>query len=57
MNPEPSPPPPPGTADPHFGSDEQMLAWCAREGIVPVKDKDGAWDWQAAWQQYQAKHP
>ena len=37
------------SADPHFGSDEDMLAWCKAEGITPVKDAEGAWDWQAAW--------
>ena len=39
-------------ADPHFGTDEQMLAWCDREKIQPVKDEDGHWDWHAAWEEY-----
>lgn len=38
--------------DPHFGTDEQMLAWCERENINPVKDEDGQWDWHAAWEEY-----
>lgn len=35
--------------DPHFGTDDEMLAWCEREGIVPTKDDNGNWDWDAAW--------
>jgi hypothetical protein len=30
--------------DPHFGTDEEMLACCERGGITPMKDEDGAWD-------------
>jgi hypothetical protein len=41
--------------DVHFGTDEQMLAWCAREGIVPVKDRRGHWDWDRAWEEYEAR--
>lgn len=39
--------------DPHFGTDEQMLAWCEQEGITPRKDASGAWDWFAAWEEWQ----
>ena len=45
-------PPAPGEADPHFGSDEQMLAWATREGITPRKDSRGNWDWPTAWEEY-----
>jgi hypothetical protein len=41
--------------DPHFGSDEEMLAWCRSEGITPVKDEDGEWDWFAAWDEYMSR--
>ena len=41
--------------DPHFGTDEQMLAWCQSVGITPVKDEDGVWDWLAAWSEYMAR--
>ena len=47
--------PQPGEADPHFGTDEQMLAWCAREKITPVKDQQGNWDWREAWAVYEAR--
>lgn len=42
----------PPMTDVWFGSDEQMLAWCEREGITPTKDKDGHWDWHSAWAEY-----
>jgi len=42
----------PGTPDPHFGSDEQMLAWCQSEGLTPVKDEAGHWDWHAVYAVY-----
>ena len=42
----------PREPDPHFGTDEEMLAWCERENITPVKDADGDWDWHAAWNEY-----
>ncbi|MEO5915591.1 MAG: hypothetical protein ABIS50_15260 [Luteolibacter sp.] len=48
-------PPPVEIADPHFGTDEQMLAWCEKEGITPTKDSRGAWDWQAAWDGYMSR--
>lgn len=51
----PSRAPLPGEADPHFGNDEEMLAWCAREGVTPLRDKRGEWDWQAAWDAYKAE--
>ena len=38
--------------DVHYGTDEEMLAWCEKEGITPVKDRDGNWDWDAAWGEY-----
>lgn len=38
--------------DPHFGTEEQMLAWCEREGLTPVKGKRGEWDWPAVWDEY-----
>ena len=41
-------------SSPHFGPEEQMLDWCASEGITPVRDEDGAWDWHAAWSTYLA---
>lgn len=43
------------SADPHFGSDEAMLAWCAEVGITPVKDAEGEWDWHAAWAEFRAR--
>ena len=42
-------------SDPHFGTDEQMLAWCESEKITPKKDSRGAWDWLAAWEEYMAR--
>ena len=39
--------------DPHFGTDEEMLAWCWRENLTPVKDPRGDWDWQRVWDYYQ----
>lgn len=45
----------PGEADPHFGTDEQMLAWCERENLTPVKDSRGDWDWQSVWESYLAR--
>ena len=39
-------------ADPHFGSDEVMLAWCKDCCITPQKYKDGTYDWNAAWDEY-----
>lgn len=47
MNPDHEPLP-----APHFGTDEEMLAWCKSEGIVPRKDGDGNWDWHAAWDEF-----
>lgn len=47
--PTPDPPPMP---DIHFGTDDQMLAWCESEGFVPRKENDGSWNWQFAWDQY-----
>lgn len=41
--------------DPHFGTDEQMLAWCEKEGLEPVKDEDGYWDWLTVYEQYMAR--
>jgi hypothetical protein len=41
--------------DPHFGTDEQMLAWCEDEKLEPVKDEDGQWDWHAVWEIYLIK--
>lgn len=41
--------------DPHFGSEEVMLAWCEAEGLTPVKDEDGEWDWHAVWEIYEAR--
>jgi hypothetical protein len=41
--------------DPHFGTDKEMLEWCVREGLTPVKDEDGDWDWHAVWEVYQAR--
>ncbi len=38
--------------DPHFGTDEEMLAWCEREGLTPIKDQHGRYDWQAVWDDY-----
>lgn len=56
---EPSSPlshnPIPGEADPHFGTDEEMLAWCVREKITQVKDRQGNWDWMEAWAVYEAR--
>ena len=39
-------------SSPHFGTDEEMLDWCRDEGIEPVRDEDGNWDWSEAWSQY-----
>jgi hypothetical protein len=41
--------------DLHFGTDEQMLAWCEEEGLEPIKDKDGFWDWHTVYEQYLAR--
>jgi hypothetical protein len=41
--------------DPHFGTDEQMLAWCEREGITPQKDAAGQWDWHATWTEWKSR--
>ncbi len=41
--------------DPHFGTDEEMLAWCEREMITPVKDSEGNWDWMQAWADHEAR--
>jgi len=38
--------------DPHFGTDEEMLAWCEDEGLQPIRDADGRWDWHAVWEVY-----
>jgi hypothetical protein len=38
-----------------FGSTEEMLAWCEREKITPVKDANGKWDWHRAWDEYSAR--
>lgn len=35
-----------------YGTEEQMLAWCEREGLTPAKDKDGRWDWDVPWAEY-----
>ena len=42
----------PREPDPHFGTDEKMLAWCKSENITPRKDSKGEWDWHAAWAEY-----
>lgn len=42
-------------ADPHFGTDEEMLQWCQQVGITPIKDEDGNYDWHAAWEEYQQR--
>ena len=39
-------------ADSHFGTDEEMLAWCEKEGLTPVKDKRGRWDWLTVWDKH-----
>lgn len=46
-------PPPP---DPHFGTDEEMLAWAQEENIAPVRDQEGNYDWHAAWETYLQRH-
>ncbi len=38
--------------DPHFGTDEQMLAWCKEEGLTPVKDEQGQWDWHTVYAEW-----
>ena len=38
--------------DPHFGTDEQMLAWCKEEGLTPVKDEEGQWDWHTVYAEW-----
>lgn len=45
----------PPEPDPHFGTDEQMLAWCKAENITPQKTESGNWDWQAAWDEWNSR--
>lgn len=45
----------PPRPDPHFGTDGEMLAWCRREGLEPVRDEDGHWDWPAARAEFLAQ--
>jgi len=40
--------------DLHYGSDEEMLAWCKREGLTPIKDAEGNWDWDKPWGEFLA---
>jgi hypothetical protein len=44
-----------GMPNPHFGSNEEMLVWCEREGLTVVKDSRGDYDWQAVWDAYLAR--
>ncbi len=41
--------------DPHFGTDEEMLAWCERKKIEPIKDAQGNWDWMLTWVNHEAR--
>lgn len=45
---------PPSIPDPHFGTDDQMLAWCQEQGLEPIKDTEGNWDWHAVYQRSMA---
>ena len=45
----------PPIPDPHFGSDEEMLAWCERENLTPVKNERDEWDWIAVWEIYMTR--
>jgi hypothetical protein len=38
--------------DIHYGTEEEMLAWCEKEGITPRRDKNGFWNWDAAYLEY-----
>lgn len=42
--------------DVHYGTDEEMLAWCERENLTPVKDADGNWDWDKPWAEFLARN-
>ena len=41
--------------DPHFGTDEQMLAWAARAGLTIVKDAEGQHDWEAVYTEWSTR--
>lgn len=42
--------------DVHYGTDEEMLAWCERENLTPVKDADGNWDLDQPWAEFLARN-
>ena len=42
----------PPEPDPHFGTDEQMLAWAKKENLDIVRTEDGHYDWAAVYEQW-----
>jgi len=35
--------------DVHFGTDEEMLEWANKEGLTPILDENGDYDWKALY--------
>ena len=41
-----------GGESPHYGSDDQMIAWAEAEGLTIQRDDDGAYDWDLVYLNY-----